>query len=105
MATPRTASFRATPMRCSSATDPPVDRSASAGKVVFFNPSSTVVKAAALLAKDGLTRQDRIARWYANHPRRKVEPPPPLPADIAAIRAQIAATFPRDEPPRSAKRQ
>ncbi|MEP6671346.1 MAG: hypothetical protein ABJF10_19445 [Chthoniobacter sp.] len=82
-----------------------VDRSASAGKVVFFNPSSTVVKAAALLAKDGLTRQDRIARWYANHPRRKVEPPPPLPADIEAIRAQIAATFPRDEPPPSTKRQ
>ena len=72
-----------------------VDRSASAGKVVFFNPSSTIVKAAALLAKDGLTRPDRIARWYANHPRRNVEPPP-LPDDIEAIRAQIAATFPRD---------
>ena len=75
-----------------------VDRSASAGKVVFFNPSSTVVKAAALLAKDGLTRQDRIARWYANHPRRNVEPPSPLPADIDAVRAQIAATFPRGRP-------
>ena len=72
-----------------------VDRSASAGRVVFFNPSSTVVKAAALLAKDGLTRPDRIARWYANLPRRNVEPPP-LPDDIEAIRAQIAATFPRD---------
>ena len=72
-----------------------VDRSASAGRVVFFNPSSTIVKAAALLAKDGLTRPDRIARWYANRPRRNVEPPP-LPDDIEAIRAQIAATFPRD---------
>lgn len=82
-----------------------VDRSASAGKVVFFNPSSTVVKAASLLAKDGLTRADRMALWYANHPRRNVEPPPPLPADIEAIRAQIAATFPRDKPPRSTERQ
>lgn len=72
-----------------------VDRAASAGKVLFFNPSSTVVKAAALLAKDGLTRQERIARWYANHPRPSSEPPPPLLDDIEAIRAQIAATFPR----------
>jgi hypothetical protein len=68
------------------------------GEGRLFNPSSTVVKAAALLAKDGLTRQDRIARWYANHPRRNVEPPSPLPADIDAVRAQIAATFPRDRP-------
>jgi hypothetical protein len=73
-----------------------VDRSASAGKVLFFNPSSTVVKAAALLAKDGLSRQDRVARWYANHPPRNVEIHPPLPDDIEAIRARIAATFPRE---------
>lgn len=81
-----------------------VDRSASAGKVIFFNPSSTVVKAAALLAKDGLTCRERIARWYANRPQPNVEPPPPLPDDIETIRAQIAATFPRDGPPRSTRR-
>lgn len=82
-----------------------VDRAASAGKVVFFNPSSTVVKAAELLAKDGLTRRDRIARWYANHPRPNVEPAPPFPDDIDAIRAQIAATFSRDDSPGSNDRQ
>ena len=71
-----------------------VDRAASAGKVLFFNPSSTVVKAAALLAKDGLTRQERMARWYANHPRPISRRTPPLLDDIEASRAQIAATFP-----------
>lgn len=72
-----------------------VDHSASAGKVLFFNPSSTVVKAAALLPKDGLTRQERIARWYVNHPRPISEATPPLLENIEAIRAQIAATFRR----------
>jgi hypothetical protein len=79
-----------------------VDRSVSAGKVVFFNPSSTVVKAAALLAKDGLTRQDRIARWYANHPRRNVEPPSPLILSpkllIAGARGPLQS--PPQQPPR-----
>jgi hypothetical protein len=63
------------------------------------------VKAAELLAKDGLTPRDRIARWYANHPRPNVEPAPPFPDDIDAIRAQIAATFSRDDSPGSNDRQ
>jgi hypothetical protein len=41
-----------------------VDRSASSGKIVFFNLSSTVLKARKLLAKDGLTRMSRMAAWY-----------------------------------------
>ena len=71
-----------------------VDRAASSGQIVFFNPSSTIVKAAALLAKDGLDRRERIARWYSNHPA-PATPPLPDPDELAAIRAQIAATFPR----------
>ena len=71
-----------------------VDRAASSGQIVFFNPSSTIVKAAALLAKDGLDRRERIARWYSNHPA-PATPPRPDPDELAAIRAQIAATFPR----------
>jgi hypothetical protein len=41
-----------------------VDRAASSGKIVFFNLSSTVVKARKLLAKDGATRLERMADWY-----------------------------------------
>lgn len=41
-----------------------VDQAASTGKITFFNPSSTVLRAARLLAKDGLTRCARIAQWY-----------------------------------------
>jgi len=41
-----------------------VDRAASSGKIVFFNLSSTVVKARKLLDKDGATRVDRMAAWY-----------------------------------------
>ena len=44
-----------------------VDQAASSGKIVFFNLSSTVVKARKLLAKDGLTRSERMALWYRNH--------------------------------------
>jgi hypothetical protein len=44
-----------------------VDRAASAGKLVFFNLSSTVVKARKLLEKDGLDRSERMALWYRNH--------------------------------------
>ena len=44
-----------------------VDRAASAGKIVFFNLSSTVVKARKLLDNDGLNRSERMALWYRNH--------------------------------------
>ena len=71
-----------------------VDRAASSGKIVLFNPSSTIVKAAALLAKDGLDRRERVARWYSNHPTPTISPCSD-PDELAAIRAQIAATFPR----------
>jgi len=71
-----------------------VDRAASSGKIVFFNLSSTISKAAALLAKDGLDRRERMARWYSNHSTPAVSPCPD-PDELAAIRAQIAATFPR----------
>ena len=73
-----------------------VDRAASSGKIIFFNASSTIVKAAALLAKDGLDRRERMARWYSKPSPRKVSPCSD-PAELAAIRAQIAATFPRDD--------
>ena len=71
-----------------------VDRAASSGKIIFFNASSTIVKAAALLGKDGLDRRERMARWYSKHSPRKVSPCSD-PAELAALRAQIAATFPR----------
>ena len=70
-----------------------VDRAASSAKIVLFNASSTIVKAAALLAKDGLDCRERTARWYAN----RVPQPQIDPAELAAIRAQIAATFRRDD--------
>ena len=44
-----------------------MDRAASAGKIVFFNLSSTVVKARKLLDNDGLNRSERMALWYRNH--------------------------------------
>ena len=71
-----------------------VDRAASSGKIIFFNASSTIVKAAELLAKDGLDRRERMARWYSSQASSKVSPCFD-PAELAAIRAQIAATFPR----------
>ena len=65
------------------------------GKVVHFNPSSTVSKARMLLAKDGLSRSERMRKWYGNNPRQVEIPPPPF-LSIEEIRAQILATFPRD---------
>ncbi len=73
-----------------------VDRAASSGKIIFFNASSTIVKAAALLAKDGLDRRERMAQWYSSHSQPHVLPCSD-PAELAVIRAQIAATFPRDD--------
>ena len=72
-----------------------VDKAASAGKIAFFNLSSTVTKARQLLAKDGLTRGERVARWYRNNPRSDsrgthVEI---TPADLALARQQIAASL------------
>lgn len=72
-----------------------VDRSASAGKVVYFNPSSTVSKARKLLAKDGLDRRARVRKWYDSNPRRSASSPATF-MSIEEMRAQIAATFPRD---------
>ena len=71
-----------------------VDRAASSGKIVVFNLSSTISKAAALLAKDGLDRRERMARWYSSHATPAISPCSD-PDELAAIRAQIAATFPR----------
>ena len=51
-----------------------VDRAASSGKIVLFNVSSTIVKAATRLAKDGLDRRERITRWYCSHPNPTVSP-------------------------------
>ncbi|MEI6715770.1 MAG: hypothetical protein WCO60_18610 [Verrucomicrobiota bacterium] len=50
-----------------------VDRAASSGKIVFFNLSSTVVKARKLLAKDGLTRLERMSSWYQSNEVTKAE--------------------------------
>lgn len=72
-----------------------VDRSAHVGKVMCFNPSSTVSKARKLLANDGLTRAQRVRKWYDSNPRRPEIPPEPF-LTPEEIRAQILATFPRD---------
>ena len=72
-----------------------VDKAAGASKIAFFNLSSTVTKARQLLAKDGLTRGERVARWYRNNPQSDsrgthVEI---TPADLALARQQIAASL------------
>ena len=72
-----------------------VDRGAHIGKVVHFNPSSTVSKARKLLAKDGLSRIERMRKWYGDNPRRAAISPEPF-LTVEEIRAQILATFPRD---------
>ena len=73
-----------------------VDRTASSGTIIQFNVSSTIVKAAALLARDGLNRRERITRWYSNHPKQNVSPC--LNQDERAfVHAQIAATFPHED--------
>ena len=49
-----------------------VDQACSAGRITFFAPSSTVSKAERLLAKDGLSREKRLAQWYER--QRRAEP-------------------------------
>jgi hypothetical protein len=74
-----------------------VDQAASTGKITFFNLSSTVVKARKLLARDGLTRRERVGQWYREH--RPTESHATEfnidPDELAWIRAQVLATFPR----------
>ena len=72
-----------------------VDHAAHIGKVVHFNPSSTVSKARKLLAKDGLSRTERVRKWYGSNPLRAPIAVPPF-MSIEEVRAQILATFPRD---------
>ena len=74
-----------------------VDQAASTGKITFFNLSSTVVKARALLARDGLTRRERVGQWYRQHPPGgscvtdfSIDPD-----ELARVHAQALATFPR----------
>ena len=72
-----------------------VDRAAHVGKVVHFNPSSTVSKARRFLAKDGLSRTERVRKWYGANPRRAEISPAPF-LTIEEVRAEILAAFPRD---------
>ena len=70
-----------------------VDQAASTGKIAFFNLSSTVVKARKVLARDGLTRPDRLGLWYREH-----RPATELhidPDELARVHAQALASFPR----------
>lgn len=69
-----------------------VDQAASTGKITFFNPSSTVGKARELLAKDGLTRDERVANWYRKRAEAELVPPIP-PEQLVGMRAQIAASL------------
>ena len=81
------------------------DQGASQGEIVFFNVSSTVVKARKLLAKDGLARRERIRRWHERHQlppagvsseeAAKVEALGLDPEELARVRALIAVTFPK----------
>lgn len=74
-----------------------VDQAASTGKITYFNSSSTVVKAANLLARDGLTRQERVARWYRQkHAEESIPKESDLdPTELAEMRAKMLASFPR----------
>ena len=74
-----------------------VDQAASTGKITFFNLSSTVAKARKLLARDGLTRQERVGQWYREHrPEESCASEFNIdPDELAWVRAQILATFPR----------
>jgi hypothetical protein len=78
-----------------------VDKAASAGRIAFFNLSSTVTKARQLLAKDRLTRGERVARWYQNNPRSDSRGTPVeiTAADLALARQQIAASLGISVPP------
>jgi len=73
-----------------------VDQACRTGRVTVFELSSTVSKAACLLATDGLTRANRLAKWYERHPRNcSATPEFHLDADeLARVRREIAATFP-----------
>ena len=76
-----------------------VDQACSAGRITFFAPSSTVSKAERLLAKDGLSREKRMAQWY----ERKRRPEPVLrekdfdPGQLAEMRPAIAESFPNSD--------
>jgi len=72
-----------------------VDHAASTGEITFFNLSSTVTKARQLLAKDALTREERVACWYQNHPRNNARAVVSeiAPSDITRLRQQIAASL------------
>ena len=75
-----------------------VDQACRTGRVTFFAPSSTVLKASKLLAKDGLSRRQRVAQWYQRN--RKVEPALREENfdryELARIRRRIAQSFLRD---------
>jgi len=74
-----------------------VDQAASTSKITFFNLSSTVLKARALLARDGLTRKERVAQWYRQHPLEESRVTDFIidPNELARVHAQALATFPR----------
>ena len=74
-----------------------VDQASSTGKITFFNLSSTVVKARALLARDGLTRKKRVGQWYRQHrPQASQATDFAIdPDELARVHAQALATFPR----------
>ncbi len=70
-----------------------VDQAASTGIITFFNLSSTAAKARKLLARDGMTRSERVRNWYNEN-----RPAYTLPIDqeeLARVHAQVLATFPR----------
>lgn len=73
-----------------------VDQAANTGKITFFNCSSTVVKARERLSRDGLTRRERIARWYREKRADEacVERASLDPDELARMRTQIHASFP-----------
>ena len=74
-----------------------VDETASTGTLTVFNASSTIKKARELLAKDGLSRSQRVTKWYRNHPDISADGPSDIdPTELAKMRAQIAATFPQN---------
>lgn len=78
-----------------------VDCAARAGRIIFFNLSSTVVKARKLLASDGLIAQERISLWYQNHSHPPLTPAlasEPIPFDTAELRRKIAESLGCDEP-------
>ena len=65
-----------------------VDRAAHTGTILHFNASSTVKKARERLVADGLTAEKRRKHWYAHRSVTTFDP-----AEMEAIRVQIAATF------------